>query len=77
MMDDKFALDDKVQAMVSLLDDIRAYPYAPDTKRKILNILETKGIPYLLDELPENLSYRIYVDRLDDYVVKLIKKEIK
>lgn len=72
-----FAKDDKVQAMISLLEDIRAYPYADDTKKVLLNQLDRHAIPYLLDELPEGLTYKFYTDKLDEYVVKLIKKEIK
>lgn len=76
-MKNSFDDDLKVQAMQSILEDIRIYPYADETKKRILNAMDKYAVAYLLDELPENLTYKEYCNKLDEYIVNLIKKEMK
>lgn len=73
----KYLADDKVMSMMSILEDIRIYPYASETKKRILTAMEDYAINYLLYELPEGLTYKEYCNKLDDFIVNLIKKEIK
>lgn len=72
-----YSNDFKVQAMMSILEDLRIYPYADETKKRILTAMEKYAIVYLLDELPEDLQYKEYCNKLDDYIVNMIKKEMK
>tara|TARA_R110000868_G_scaffold66014_14_gene197072 strand:- start:4389 stop:4610 length:222 start_codon:yes stop_codon:yes gene_type:complete len=69
--------DDKVLAMTNLLDSLKYTSYPVPLVYKLLNALDKYGIPYLLDELPEGKGYTFYSQKLDDYIVDIIKKNKK
>jgi len=72
-----FKNENKIKAMLDLLREFKMAPYPPSIAMRILTILERDGIVYLLDTLPEGESYKFYCDKLDQFVVDVIKKEKK
>lgn len=68
--------DNKIRAFVTLLEDIREYPYDNNVKKRILTTIEKSGIVFMLD-LPEGESFQYYCDKIDDFVYNLIKKDFK
>jgi hypothetical protein len=67
--------DNKVKAMTDLLGELKYASYPVQTMYKVLNVMEKKGIPYLLDELPEGKSLQFYSEKLDEYLVKILKQK--
>lgn len=72
-----YMADNKLRAMVDLLDQIKNGPYPTKLVYRVLTKLDKNGIVYLLDELPEGKSYSYYCDELDKYIVKVLKGETK
>lgn len=61
--------------MTDLLGELKYASYPVQTMYKVLNVMEKKGIPYLLDELPEGKSLQFYAEKLDEFIVKAIKNK--
>lgn len=66
--------DNKVMAMTHLLDSLKYSSYPIQEVYKVLNALEKHGVKYLLDELPEGETYTYYSNKLDAYIIDVIKK---
>jgi len=66
--------DNKLKAMMDLLDELRIAPYPAGMLTKILITLEHRSIKYLLDDLPEGETYSFYCEKLDAHLIDIVKK---
>ena len=77
-MSDKIEMleDPKVQAVMSLVNEISESSFSNMHKEKVLTFIEKRAMLYVLNELPEGASKFWYTTELDNFMIKNIK-EIK